>query len=215
MIRAMKQRSNAWLHAGWLAGVVFGLALAWAGAQLEGYDHGRHSVGVLGSTRSPVAGAFNAVGYELPGVLLAVFAASLRARLRDAGAGFGARLGADLMLVSGLAFAAQGLLPIDLSDGDGPASQRHVMALMLALIAMLASMAVLGAGLRHVAAWRPLPQAGMALAALLLLSLAWPAHAWLPGWEGRSGFSLRLSLLAYFAWPAWVAWVALRRQRPA
>lgn len=202
------------MHAGWVAGAAFALALGWAGAQLEGYEHARHSVGVLGSTRSPVAGGFNAVGYELPGVLLALFALALRARLHEHAAGFAARLGADLMLVSGLAFAAQGLLPLVLSDSDGAASQRHVMALTFALLAMLASMAVLGGGLRLMPGWRPLPQAGMALAALLLLSLAWPAHAWLPGWEGRSGFSLRLSLLAYFAWPACVAWVALRRQSP-
>lgn len=209
----MQRDRNSWLHCGWLAGVVFALALAWAGAQLEGYEHARHSVGVLGSTRSPVAAIFNATGFELPGALLAIAALALGRALRRGQASFAARIGADLMVIAGVAFAAQGVFPLDLSDGDGAASQRHVLALTVAMIAMLPSMLLLAGGLRRAQGWRALPQLGGAFAALLVLALAWPPHEWLPGWEGRSGFSQRLALLAFFAWPALVALVVIRRRQ--
>lgn len=206
--------SNRWLHTGWLAGLVFALALGGAGAQLEGYEHARHSVAVLGSRASPVAAVFNATGFELPGVLLALFAATLRSLLRRDGAPFAARLAADLMLIAGLAFAAQGVLPLDLSDPDGPASQRHVVAQMLAPIAMLASMALLAAGLHRAPEWRRLAPLGAAFAAALAGSMLWPALGRLPGAGGGAGLCLRVSLLLFFAWPALVGVLALRRQPP-
>src|SRR3546814_9922281 len=63
----------------------------------------------------PHALAFNALGFVLPGVLAALVAWRLRASL-DAGAPWAARIGAWLALLSALAFAAQGLLPLDPRD---------------------------------------------------------------------------------------------------
>jgi hypothetical protein len=203
------------LHAGWLAGLVFALALAWAGAQVAGYDPARQSIGLLGARGSTVAAGFNVAGYLVPGLLLTVFAVAFGRQERRDGSTLAARLGGHLALISALAFAAQGLLPLDpASSADGAAAQRHVFALTIAMIAAVPSTILLAAGLRRRAGWAPLPQLGAAFAALLLLALAWPAHEWLPGWAGRSGFSQRLAFLVYFAWPALASLVALRRQPP-
>ena len=210
----MIRHRTAGLHAGWLAGLVFALALAWGGAQHPGYDHALRSVGLLGAKGAGGAVMFNLVAFVLPGALLAAFAVAFALRLREGGSTLPARLGVNLWLISGLAFAAQGLLPLDANAPDGAASKYHVLALTIAMIAAVPSMVLLGAGLRGRAAWRPLPQLGAAFAALLLVVLAWPAHEWMPGWAGRSGFSQRLALLVYFAWPALASLVAMRRQSP-
>ena len=208
----MTRSSPGFLHAGPVAGLVFLAALVFAGAAIPGYEHALHSVGVLGGARMPHAPAFNAAGHELPGALLAIFALALGRVLRAESAPLAARLGADLWLISGVAFALQGFLPMDLSEPDGPASRRHVLALTVAMVAALPAMVLLAAGLRGRAGWRPLQVAGWAAAFALGVLLAWPPHAWVPGWTGRSGLSERLALAVYFAFPAFAAAVALRRQ---
>ena len=214
IIRRMSRTPSGFLHTGHLAGLVFFLALWLTGAHVPGYEHALHSVGVLGSGRVPGTQAFNAVGYELPGALLAVFALALGRVLRAARMPLAARVGSDVLLISGIAFALQGFLPLDLADPDGPASRRHVLALTLSMLAAVPAMALIAAGLRGRAGWRPLVLAGAAGAVLLALLLAWPPHAWVPGWAGRSGVSQRLALAVYFAFPAIAAAVALRRQPP-
>src|SRR3546814_1754845 len=64
------------------------------------------------------------LGFLLPGVLAALVAWRLRASLDD-GAPWAARIGAWLALLSALAFAAQGLLPLDPRDLESDASRMH------------------------------------------------------------------------------------------
>jgi hypothetical membrane protein len=209
----MARRVSAGLHAGWLAGLVFALALAWAGSGVDGYEHARNSVGMLGSRGVPVAAVFNGAGFVLPGLLLLAFALAIGARLREGGSTLAARLGVHLALISAIAFAAQGVLPLDPAGAsDGVAAQRHVFALTIALLAAVPSMALLAAGLHGQPAWRPLPWLGATFAALLLAAIVFPVHEWWPGAAGRSGLSQRVAFLAYFAWPAAMSAVALRRQ---
>jgi hypothetical membrane protein len=205
-------RSSKALHTGWLAGVVFAVAMFWAGAQTPGYEHAMHSVSLLGSSAAAMPRAFNIAGFIAPGLLLAIFALALGRELRALGAGFALRLAVNFLLIAGLAFAGAGLWPYTPGDADDARSQYHVAALGVAMIAMLPSMAVLAAALRA-RGWRPLPQLGGAFAALLLLCLVLPADRWMPGWAGLPGFSQRLALLMFFAWPALVSAVALSRAR--
>lgn len=101
----------------WLA-AVFGFA-----AMLDGYTHAQHPVALLGARGIERALAFNALGFVLPGLLVTWAAV----RLRDAlgGAGWPARIGAHLWLLSALAFAAQGLAPLDPEDLDAGLSRLH------------------------------------------------------------------------------------------
>jgi len=192
------------LHAGWLAGLVFFLALFGFGAAVEGFDAQRHSMGVLGRA----APAFAWFGYALPGALLALFGARLAFALRDEP--LAARLGAQCLLIAGLAFAAQAVFPIDPSQPDGSASQRHVAALMAALLAGVAAAVLLGLGVRRARRLRA-EAWGCALGmAVLLLA---PPDAWLAFLGGRTGLSQRLLLLAFFALPALASRAMLRPQR--
>src|SRR5690606_22869221 len=106
------------LHAGWLAGVVFTLALMVFGALLPGYDHADMPVGVLGASGVALARYWNLAGFIVPGLLVAWFALSLLGPLQRDGAGSVARIGVWLLLISGLAFAANGVFAYDLARPD-------------------------------------------------------------------------------------------------
>lgn len=201
---------NWGLHLGWLAGLLAGTALLYAAYATPGYSHARHPVGLLGSAPLPVAGLYNLAGLVAPGVLLAGFALAAERRLVALGHGRLLRVATGLLLIAGLAFAAQGLLPFDARDLDGPDSRRHAVAHALALLAWLASTALLVPALRRppAPAWA---SGAAALSALALgVLLAWPPTAWLPGWATAPGYSQRSVIALFFLWPALLAVGLLR-----
>ena len=147
-------RLDRWL--GLLAAVVFVLAVSGFGAGLEGYAQARHPVALLGARGVPHALAFNLLGFVLPGVLAAVVAERLRRSL-PATAGWASRVGSQMLLLAGLGFAAMGLLPLDVDDLHGPASQLHASAWMIWVLGFVAGTLLLGTTqLRqaHGRAWR-------------------------------------------------------------
>src|SRR3546814_11255366 len=93
----------------------------------------------------PHALAFNVLGFVLPGVLAALVAWRLRASLDD-GAPWAARIGAWLALLSALAFAAQGLLPLDPRDLAADASRMHATMWTLWWVALLPAAVLLAFG---------------------------------------------------------------------
>ncbi|PSD21700.1 DUF998 domain-containing protein, partial [Stenotrophomonas maltophilia] len=159
-------RLDRWL--GLLAAVVFVLAVSGFGAGLEGYAQARHPVALLGARGVPHALAFNLLGFVLPGVLAAVVPERLRRSL-PATAGWAPRVGSQMLLLAGLGFAAMGLLPLDVDDLHGPASQLHASAWMIWVLGFVAGTLLLGttqlrqAHGRALGAW---PWAGGVLAAV-------------------------------------------------
>src|SRR5690606_24182557 len=123
--------------------------------------------------RTPGAWRWNLCGFVLPGLLLFVFALALEVALQRDGKGRVLRIGTGLLMLSALAFAAQGLLPFDLEDPHALASQRHVSALVLALLGLLAGAVFVDAGLMR-RRWRAPALLGLALAFALLMLLLWP-----------------------------------------
>lgn len=197
------------LQAGWLAGVALLAALAGFGSVLADFSQALHPVDLLGARGVPHAGAWNVAGYALPGLLVAAFAIALQRPLAASGVGAAGRIGGWLLMLSGVAFAAQGLLPLDprlLDDGD---SKLHVAAGMLSLVAWLPSALLLPLALRGRAAWRPAAIGGPLLAALAIACLALPPDAW-NGIAGGPGAVQRAGLCAQFGWPALAAFCALR-----
>lgn len=180
-------------HAGWLAAACCALAAWWFGGALEGYSHAQHPLALLGARGIPQALAFNLLGFVVPGAFAAAAAMALRARL-PGDAGWPARIGARLLMLSALAFAAQGLLPLDPNDLDGPRSQWHATAWTLWWIAAGTGAALLGGGLWRRAEWRAL--AGMALASsLLIVGVALsPPGLWPAGLGQRLTFAAWLGL---------------------
>lgn len=184
-----------------VAGVVAVSAYAVLGALLAGYSHLLHPVALPGADGVPRALVFNLLVFVLPGLLLAGSAWRLRDRL-PARTGMAARIGTTMLLLSALAYAVQGMLPLDLEQPDAGASRWHAVAWTLWWIAFLAAAALLAASVRAlrvaaVGAWLLVLGAGVLLPQLL-----------------GTGISQRLAFAAWFAWMWWLE-VSLRPERQA
>jgi len=187
--------SEANARLAWTALLVWACGLLALGAQLPGYSQAVHPVAMAGARGVPGAGLFNAMVFVLPGALVALVAWRLRAVL-PAGAGIVSRIGVALVLLSALAFAAQGVLPLDPADPDGVATALHATAWSAWWIAFTAGGAALAFAMRD---WR-----GPMLASLAaVLATAPLAGVLLPG-----GIAQRV---AFACWFAGIAWIASRR----
>ncbi|MCI4566880.1 DUF998 domain-containing protein [Lysobacter sp. CFH 32150] len=180
---------------GSLAALSFALAVVGFGASLSGYSHARHPVSLLGAIGVPHAQAFNLLGFLLPGLLAVLAGLQLRRRM-PAAAGWSARIGAQLIVLSALAFAAQGLLPLDPSDLYAPGARLHATAWMLWWIAFVPGAFVLAYGLRSLAL------VSVVAAAIVLGFGLFAPDALAPGTVQR---------IAFGAWFAWFAVAGITR----
>lgn len=196
------QRLPLWLAVAATAsclGAILGFA-----AVLDGYSHASHPLGWLGGRSLPGATGFNLLAYVLPGLLLAVVGWRLRNTL-PTDAPVAARLGSWLVLLSALAFAAKGLLPLDLEELDAGASRGHAVAWMLWWMAFVPGTLLLWLGLRRLPGRRGWARTCLVAAivfpgiALFLPLLLAPGHA------------QRLALLAWLGW--WLLAAARRLSR--
>ncbi|HRN61230.1 MAG TPA: DUF998 domain-containing protein [Luteimonas sp.] len=169
-----------------VAGFVFACALVALGARWPGYSHLAHPVALPGAAGVEGAWLFNAMVFVLPGALLAAVALWLRSTL--SAAGWWPRIGANLLLLSALAFMAQGLLPLDADDFDATASRLHAAAWTVWLIAF----AVGAPMFAQVAERARLP---LRVGAMAVLLVALFGAFFLP-----VGVAQRLAFLGWFAW---------------
>ncbi|MBH1393684.1 DUF998 domain-containing protein [Stenotrophomonas maltophilia] len=194
-------RLDRWL--GLLAAVVFVLAAAGFGAGLDGYAQARHPVALLGARGVPHALAFNLLGFVLPGVLAVAVAERLRRSL-PATAGWAPRVGSQMLLLAGLAFAAMGLLPLDVDDLHGPASQLHASAWMIWVLGFVAGTVLLGVS--HLRQAHGRASGAVALGCGVLAALAaFALQGTLPAPMAQR--------LAFACWLVWLA-AALPLSRP-
>ncbi|WP_394000814.1 DUF998 domain-containing protein [Luteimonas sp. WGS1318] len=158
----------------------------------------RAPLALPGASGMPLAWLFNLLAWTGPGFVVAGVAWRLRGGLGpDAGRVAGIAL--QLWLLSALAFAAQGLLPLDVEELDAGASRWHALAWMLWNLAFAAAALLAGLALRAVR----MPSLGLfAIVALGLLA---------PGVFG-SGIGERVVLACWWLWTAVLAW-RLPRQR--
>jgi len=176
-------------HAAWIAAAMFALALALAGTGVPLYSHLVHPVALRGTAGLPWATGFNFAAFVIPGVLLAWSGVRLRAELE--GAGWLARIGVVLVQLSALAFAAQGLSPLDAEGADATGSRLHALAWMLWWIAFVPGALLLAIGARR--------GAGFAIACVFaavlvpLLAVFAPIGLWV-------GIAQRLAFGLWFAW---------------
>jgi len=180
---------------------VFVAALVGFGLALPGYSQISHPVAVLGAKGVPHALGFNLLGFVLTGVIAAAVALDLRRRL-PGDAGWRLRVGAQLVLLSALGFAAMGLLPLDPADLDNPASSLHATAWMLWWVAFVPGALLIALGLRGRQSWRGLARASL-VAALLVLFAALLAVELMP-----AGVAQRVG---YLGWLGWLYAVSRRR----
>jgi len=182
-----------------ITALIFFVASVWGfGAALPGYSQALHPVSLLGATGVPRALAFNLLAYVLPGLLAALVATELRARL-PAGAGWWSRLGTQFLLLSALGLAAMGLLPLDPRDLESDASRLHGTAWMGWVISSVGGSAALAIGLGSARlAIRLAWITGAAALALLVAAFL------LPGVVGV-GVAQRLAFAVWFGWFAYAA----------
>ena len=179
-------------HLPWLAAVSCVAAAVAAGAAWEGYAHARHPLALLGTTLAPAPGWFNAFGFVLPGLALAIAAL---ARWSGMGAArWPLRIGMLLVAFSALAFAAQGMFPLDPERPDAGDSRLHALAWTLWWVAFVPGAALLATGGLRPRWLHALAAVGLPLAVLLVPALLQPAIA------------ARLAFAGWFGW-----WLALSR----
>lgn len=176
------------------------LAAAVAGWRLEPYSHLAHPLGVLGARQLGSPGlVFGLLAFVLPGLVQAWQALRLRAAL-PAKAGWIAGIGLQLVLLAALAFAAQGLLRLDLDSLDSGASRWHAMAWLVWALAFPLGALLAAAGAWTLPGWRQACAGLLAAAALVAAGAFLPAGAAAP----------LLQRLAVAAWLGWAVWAALR-----
>lgn len=188
------------------AAVLFAGSLAGFGALLPAYTQAGHPVALLGATGVPNALMFNMLGFVLPGLLALPVTLLLRGCLD--GASWAARLGAQLLLISGLAFAAQGLFPIDLRDPAEVDPRMQAAAWTVWWIAFAAGAVLLRLGARHGPARRPATAVALCATATLLFALLAPMAV-------PEGISQRLAFAGWFAAMLSIAWLAPGLSRSA
>ena len=140
---------------------LFAVAVAGFGAWSPDFGHLRHPVALLGAIGEPNALAFNLLGFVAPGLALAWLA--WRWRGQQAAGGWRARIGLQLLLLSALAFVAQGLLPLDPTDLLAPASRAHAVAwsawwLAFVAGAVLVALVLASAPVRRATGWLVQPR---------------------------------------------------------
>jgi hypothetical membrane protein len=183
--------------AGALALLAFVAAVIGFGLALPGYEQLRHPVALLGARGIPHAAVFNFCGFLLAGTLAATQAGGVLT-LRPAGAPWSLRIGGQLLLLSGLAFAAMGIFPLDPVDLDDRASQAHATAWLLWVVAQVPAGLLLWRALR--ATVPGLAWTGFAVALLVALLSFGPVQL-LP-----QALAQRLSFLAWLVWLAVIGW---------
>jgi hypothetical protein len=180
-----------------ISATLFAAAVITFGTMLEGYSQTLHPVALPGAKGFANALVFNVLAFMLPGALTAFVAIGLRATL-PAQAAWQLRLGAQLLLLAALAFAAMGLLPLDTRDLENNASRLHGTAWMLWCMAFAVGGLMLGFGWLRTgdkrATWT------FAVVALALL-----AEFFLPVLIAP-GIAQRVAFAAWWGWLIWMAW---------
>jgi hypothetical membrane protein len=175
--------------------VLFLASVLGFGAVLPGYLPLGHPVALLGATGIPHAVAFDLLGFVLPGLLAVVVALRLLARV-PVTAPWTMRVGGQMLVLSGLAFAAMGVLPLDPTDIESPASQYHASAWMVWVLAFVPGALMSGFAARRLPGWGRLAALHVA-AGLAVLVGAFVLQAVIPAPVAQR--------LAFVAWVVWLA----------
>ena len=182
-----------------LAAACFGASVWGFGAGLEGYARLVYPVSILGARGIPHAAAFNAVGFVLCGLLMAIVAAGLCRSVAPAGRL--ARIGGWILLFSTLAFAALGVFPLHVDDSEATSARLHIACWSLWWLTTAAGGVLLSLGSRRWGggwAWR------IASAVVALLVPWCSVHA-----PAAWGFALS-ERIAFGLWFGWWLLAAVR-----
>jgi hypothetical membrane protein len=189
----MNPRTGVLRHAGVVALLSALIAAAIGGAALDGYSHRDFPLAYLGAEGIPGAAAFNLFAFLLPGLLAFAVAWALRAGL-PAQATWRARIGARLIALAALGYAAQGVLPLRPEDLGATVNGLHASVWMLWWIAFLSGAVLLAFGR---VGWRLAVPGAVAAVVIAVLVLT--------PWDGAmTAIAPRLAFLVWLLWTACV-----------
>ncbi|MCF7750948.1 DUF998 domain-containing protein [Bacillus subtilis subsp. subtilis] len=186
------QRIDSFIGA--LAAAVWVAAVVGFAAALPGFRALAHPVALLGATGVPHGQAFSWLGFVLPGVMASVVALRLLLRVPRTSP-WTLRVGVQLLVLAGFGFAAMGLLPLDASDIQSPASQFHASAWMVWVLAFVPGALLYGLGALRVPGWRAPALLHLGCAVGMLLA-AFVLQAWMPAPLAQG--------LAFACWAVWL-----------
>jgi hypothetical membrane protein len=101
----------------WTASFVFG-------ALRPSYSHTVNTISELGARGTPHATSWNVVGFVVPGLLLAITGRAI-ARSIIGARSWSTTLAGSLLFLAGLAIAAQGIIPADMTNGVADITSPH------------------------------------------------------------------------------------------
>lgn len=190
------QHHHRWEHAvGAVAALLSVAAMLGFGAALHGFDPLRHPVALLGALGVPHGRGFSILAFVLPGLLACGVALRLLRRVSRT-APWSMRVGAQLLMLAGIGFAAMGVLPLDANDIESAASQYHASAWMVWVLAFVPGAVLSAIGALRLPGWRRVGVLHLVCGLVTLLA-AFALPAVLPAPVAQ--------LLAFAAWLAWVA----------
>jgi hypothetical membrane protein len=176
---------------GLLAPVWFLVALVAFAAARSDYSHLTKAVSELGAVGAPHALAWNIVGFGAIGGLIVVLAIGVWQQAN-------ARWAAVFIALSGIAFAAAGVFPADMSNFEADTTRLHILASLVSLAAFVIAVPFMGGRL-----WRS-GRRGFAVAAIAF-GLAVVLTLLLRETEMPPGLAQRINFVGYLAWMALVA----------
>ena len=188
-----------------LALLLFVVALLGFGAVLDGFSHAVHPVALLGARGVPHWWMFDLLAFVLPGPLVAwaMWRTGLAWERKSADSGAIVRIGWTLCTMSALAFALQGLLPVDPEKGLGFGVGRlHTAAWTVWWIAFASGAVALAIGAP--ARMRVLGALTLVVAAMVVMLSMFAAIPDAPA------MGQRIAFVAWFAWAWWMARVSSR-----
>jgi len=185
--------------AGTASAVLFWTALLAFGSLDPTYSQVTRAVSELGMAGAPHQWAWNVTGFILPGILLAGFGLGM-ARTMDGPAS----VGAALLCLSGIFFAATGIFPADLQNMKAFATRAHILASLASFLVWLPAPILIAVGAKR-----------RAMRALMWVSIAGLICVLSGVIVGREvlarGLAQRLNFATYFAWVLAVALIFMRQ----
>jgi hypothetical membrane protein len=158
---------------GMAAWVMFWAASAVLAALRPSYSHVVNTISELGAVATPHATMWNVLGFIIPGTLLAIVGATI-ARAANAEPSLSRILATVLLVLSGLAVAAQGVFPAEMTNGvadvTSVSTRAHFVSSLVSGAAWVIGALLLVGPMKRNPKWKSLYLVGLVLVVLTVVA---------------------------------------------